>query len=392
MVFRHGNISGAKGAFRDILARFGEAEGVEVRGEPLPMDAGQQHQLYAVNLQGGSEAFDVLAIDIVWIAEFARAGWLADLSQEWPARERRAFLPGTVEAAVYGGRAWAVPWFTDAGMLYYRKDLLSRHGLKPPTTWRELSEAALRVLGAERDPKLSGFVWQGRQYEGLVCNALEYVRSNGTRLLSPDGRWVADPARLAEALGFMSGLMKSGVTPRSALAADEESARHAFGNGNAVFMRNWPYAYALFSKPGSEIAGRFGVTALPRFDGGESSPTLGGWFLAVNRRSKRPELAARFARYMASEAVQREMFESFSLLPTRAGLYREPELVRKAPQLAAFRAGLAAAKPRPVTPFYASLSDILQSEISGVLAGLKTPARAVRDIEIQMGPIEQLPR
>jgi len=389
LVFRHGVVSGFEREFRALLDRF-EARNprIRVREEVLPWDSGQQHQLYAINLESRSDAFDVMGLDIVWVAEFGRAGWARDLSSDWPQAQRALFLDGTVEAATYSGRPYAVPWFTDCGLLYYRKDLLAKHGLRVPQTWQELSRTARSVLDREGDPRLAGFVWQGRQYEGLICDTLEYIHSNRVRLLDGQGRWVADPAKSAQALRFMFDLVNvHKVSPPLVLAADEETARHIFGNGEAVFMRNWPYAFGIYSKPGAVIEGKFGVAPLPHFEAGQSAPTLGGWFLAVNGYSRHPQEAFALVRYMTSEEVQRELFLKLSYLPTRKALYRDPALLRKAPQLEVFGRALATARPRPVTPFYPSVAEILQSEFSAVLAGLRRPEDAVRNIEVQLRPI-----
>lgn len=389
LVFRHGPFGGFEADFRTLLDRFEALHpGVHVVSETVPMDVGQQHQLYAINLEGGSDAFDVMGLDIIWIAEFARAGWIRDISDGWKAEERRAFLPSTVEAATWLGKPYAVPWFTDAALLYYRKDLLAKHRVEVPRTWEQLIAASKQVLEAEGDPRLTGFVWQGRQYEGLVCDALEYIHSNGTRLIDGQGRWAADTARAAGALALMRELVhKHKVSPMLVLAGDEETARQIFGNGQAVFMRNWPYANGIYSKPGSEVLGKVGLAPLPHFPGGESSPTLGGWFLAVNRHSKRPAAALELIRFLTSAEVQRELFRKLSYLPTRVALYRDAELLKAAPQLTFFGENLARARPRPVTPFYTSLSEIMQAEVSATLARLRTPEAAVRNIEVQMQPI-----
>lgn len=389
IVFRHGKVSGFEKDFRDLLDRFESAHpGIRVRDESLPWDAGQQHQLYAVNFESRSDTFDVMGLDIVWIAEFARAGWARALDEYWQPRERAAFLPSTVEAATYAGRRYAVPWFTDSGLLYYRKDLLAKYGLAVPRTWEALAAAARTVLDGEKEPRLLGFVWQGKQYEGLVCDALEYIHSNQVRLLDAAGRWAADPGRTAAALRFMTDLIyERKVSPLLVLAGDEEVARQIFGNGQAVFMRNWPYAYGIYSKPGADIAGKFGIAALPSFAGGAPAPTLGGWFLAVNGYSRHPREAFELVRYMTSPEVQKEMFLKLSYLPTRSALYQDAELLARAPQLRVFGSFLPTARPRPVTPFYPSISEILQTEFSAALAQIRTPEKAVRNIEIQVAPL-----
>lgn len=388
LVFRHGRVSGFEAYFRQLVERFErENPGIRVVDETMPWDSGQQRELFAIGLAGKSSSFDVLGLDVVWIAEFARAGWLAELGPWFDAGERRRFLPATIQAASYGSGVYAVPWFADAGLLYYRKDLLAKHGHRAPDTWQELSRIAEDVLRREGDPSLAGFVWQGKPYEGLVCNALEFLASNGVRLVDEAGRWAVDEAKAEEALGAMSGLLKRGVSPELVLAADEETARHIFGEGHALFMRNWPYALGLLQKPGSLMQGKTAIAPLPRFAGHESVATLGGWFLGVNGFSKNREAAYRLAAFIASAEVQRLAYDRIGYLPTRAELYRDPELLRGHPELKDLERILAGARPRPVTPRYRELSDALQSEVSAVLAELKSPRQAVRDLRAQSGPL-----
>lgn len=389
LVFRHGRVSGFETFFRQIIERFErDNPGIRVVDENMPWDSGQQHQLYAINLEGRSASFDLMGLDIVWIAEFARAGWLADLGPWFDAGERRRFLPGTIQAASFSGGVFAVPWFTDAGLLYYRKDLLAKHGHRAPETWEELARAARDVVRREGDPNLAGFVWQGKQYEGLVCNAMEYLSSNGVRVVDEAGRWAVDEARAEEAMSAMAGLLRGDkVSPELVLAADEETTRHIFGDGHAVFLRNWPYALGIFNKPGSAVHGKVGIAPLPHFPGYPSAGTLGGWFLGVNRFSKNPQAAYRLAAYLASPEVQRLVYDRIGYLPTRAELYRDVGLLKDHPELREFERILAGARPRPVTPHYMSVSDVLQNELSAVLSELKTPRQAVRDMRVQLEPV-----
>lgn len=389
LVFRHGRVSGFEGLFRQILAGFEkENPGVVVAEEYMPWDSGQQHQLYAINLEGRTSSFDLMGLDIVWIAEFARAGWLEDLTPSFGPTEQAQFLPGTIQAATFEGRIHAVPWFADSGLLYYRKDLLERFGHKPPETWRDLVRVARDVLERAKDPQLAGFVWQGKQYEGLVCNAMEYLASNGARIVDERGSWALDEARAGAALGFMAGLVhRERVSPELVLAADEETTRHIFGDGNAVFLRNWPYALGIFAKPGSKVAGKVGIASLPRFPGHPSAGTLGGWYMGVNRFSKHPVEAYALARYLASPEVERLVYDRIGYLPARASLYRDGKLLKAHPELRDLGRILAVAKPRPVTPHYMNVSDVLQTELSAALAGLKTPEKALRDIRVQLEPV-----
>ncbi len=353
---------------------------MHVRAETLPAASDEQHQFYAINLAAGSADFDVFALDVIWVAEFARAGWLRDLSHLLPASQHDEFFRGPIEAVTWDSRIYALPWFMDAGVLYYRKDLLARYKLAPPKTWDQLADASRHIAGRER---VYGFVWQGKQYEGLVCNTLEYMWSNGGHVLR-DGRVVLDSPNNRKALAFQRDLIASGVTPEFVSTLTEEPAREIFGRGKAVFLRNWPYAWQLFEQPGSAVRGKVGVSALPHFTGGESAATLGGWQLGVNRHTKHPQAAEQLVRFLASRAAQRQLALAYGYNPPRRALYQDDELLAAQPFLGELRAVYEHARPRPVTPRYVRLSQVLQSEFSAALAGLKSPTQALADAQRQI--------
>lgn len=390
LVFKHGKLFGDPQAFAALIRRFEERHpGIHVRTEALPAGSDEQHQFYVINLRAGSADFDVLALDVIWVAGFARAGWLADLTHLLPPAEQKEFFQGPVAAVRYQDRVYAIPWFIDAGVLYYRKDLLAEHGFEPPTTWDELVRSARTVT--RHEPDLHGFVWQGRQYEGLVCNALEYLWSAGGDVVR-DGRVVLASAENRRALEFMQALVhRHGVSPELVATATEEPSRHIFGSGRAVFLRNWPYAWTLFTQPGSPVEGKVGMTALPHFPGQSSAATLGGWQLGVNRRSRHPDEAAEFVRFMTSAEAQTVLARDYGLNPARRSLYTDPELIAAQPHLKQLRVIFERARPRPVIPQYIRLSHVLQSEFSAVVAGIKTPEAALAAAQRQAEAILEAP-
>lgn len=386
VVFKHGRIAGDPAPLRELLARFEEENpGIRVKDETLPASSDEQHQFFVINLEGKSADFDVLSMDVTWVPEFARAGWLADLSALLPPQERGDFFPGPLAAVTWEGRIHAVPWYIDAGLLYYRRDLLEKYGFAPPGSWRELVEQSRFVTDREKD--LYGFVWQGKQYEGLVCNVLEYLWSNNGDVLR-DGEVVIDSGENAAALGFMRDLIaRYRVTPPLVTTLVEEPARHIFGNGRALFMRNWPYARHIFEQEGSPVRGKVGVAPLPAFPGGKSAPALGGWQLGVNRNSRHPEAAQRLVRYLTSPPAQKRLALTIGYNPTRRSLYRDRELREKRPFIASLEGIFEKARPRPVTPYYMMITDVMQSEFSAALAGIRDPGAALRSAGRQIGHI-----
>jgi multiple sugar transport system substrate-binding protein len=380
LVFKHAKILGPADPVPELLREFERRHvGVRVKAESLSWNSDDQHQFFVINLEGRGAAFDVMMLDVVWVAEFARAGWLLDLSP-WVGKEELApHFPSTLEPATWNGGVWALPWLMNVGVLYYRADLLARHGFEPPRTWEELVAQTERIRAAAGDPRLDGVVWQGRQYEGLTVNALEAIWANGARVLGADGAPLPDPDRTASALAFMRALITSGTSPSWVTAADEELSRRHFGDGRAIFLRNWPYAMDLFRQPGSLVRGKVGMAPLPgRADVGPGVGSSGGAHLGVDRRTRHPELAAALVRFLAGAAAQKTMSERGALNPTRMALYHDPDVVRAHPDFPVVYELMLRARPRPVTPYYLMLSTTLQPEFSAALVGVKTPRDAVR--------------
>ncbi len=383
VVFKHGKIAGDPAEFRKLLDLFErENSGIRVRDETLPASTDEQHQFYAINLDSRTTDFDVLSLDVIWVPEFARAGWLRDVTGVLAKGEEHAFFPGPIEAATYGGRLFAVPWYIDAGLLYYRKDLLKKYSRQVPRTWQELEETAQTVTAGEKN--LYGFIWQGKQYEGLVCNVLEFLWSNGGAVIE-NGRPVIDSPQNIEALAFMRDLIVSyGVTPPLVTTAMEESTRNIFGSGKALFMRNWPYAWNIFEKEGSAVRGKVGVAALPSFPGYGSASTLGGWQLGVNRYSLHPEASEKLIRFLVSPAAQKELALTIGYKPARKALYKDTGLLREQPFISSLYRIFMTARPRPVTPYYPMITQVLQPEFSAAISGIKTSGEALASAQKQV--------
>ena len=380
LVFKHARILGPADPFPGLLAEFAAAHpGVRVTSESLPWSSDEQHQFYVINLEGRSPGFDVMMLDVIWVPEFARAGWLLDLTDRVRPEELAPHFASTVAAATWAGRVWALPWNMNVGLLYYRADLLAKYGLRPPETWEELEAAVRTIRAGERDPRLEGYLWQGKQYEGMVVNVLEALWANGTRLLGADGAVFPEPARAVEALAHLRGLLATGVSPRWVTAADEELSRRAFGDGRAVFLRNWPYVLDLVEAPGSAVRGRVGLAPLPGRVRGAGAGSTGGSHLGISRGTRHPDLALALVRFLTGERAQRAMATGAALYPTRTALYRDPALVARNRWLPRIHDLMLAGRPRPVTPSYLLLSTTLQPELSAVLVGLKPPARAIAD-------------
>ena len=344
--------------------------GVKVKREIGPHSSTQFHDLLTQKLKNRDTELDVFFMDVIWPAEFASAGWALPLDRFFPAGEQERFLKAPILANHYRGQIFGVPVFIDAGVLYYRKDLLQKYSLSPPRSWPELVEQAKMILAREQDSQLSGFSGQFKQYEGLICNMMEYIVShNGSlwdakRLIST----IDEPAA-REAVRFVRDRIIGEITNRGVLAYEEPESLALFTQGRAIFHRNWPYAWKIANDPEqSRIAGNVAMMPLPGFPGGTGASTLGGWQLGVSRFSTKPDLAWRFVAFMTSKEIQKRIALFTGRGPTRLALYDDPELAGKIPHLKSLLDTFKQAVPRPITPVYVPLSNIMQRYFSSVLA------------------------
>jgi multiple sugar transport system substrate-binding protein len=294
--------------------------------------------------------------------------------------EQDDFLPAALEAARWRGSLYAMPWFVDVGLLYWRTDLLD----EAPRSLAELRDSALRLR--QSGDAREGVVWQGARYEGLVTVFLEHLAAFGGGILNAEGRVIVGEPPAVRALTFMTAAVTDGVVPSSVLTWQEEQVRFAFQNGSAAFMRNWPYAWALLQDESqSRVAGRFAVAPLPAGDGGRPASALGGAQLAVNRWSTQPALAFELAAFLTAPEQMLERARLAAQLPARLSVYEDPELAAALPMpLAQVRQALDAAVARPATPVYTELSEILQVRIHRALTGQQAPADALRDAANEM--------
>jgi multiple sugar transport system substrate-binding protein len=269
-------------------------------------------------------------------------------------------------------------------LLYYRKDLLAAAGLAPPRTWAELLAAAKAL---QKPPELWGLVFQGKQYEGLVCVFLELLWGNGGTLLDDAGRVRVDSPEAVQALTWLvDAVRKDGVAPMGVLTFQEEEARHMFQEGRAVFMRNWPYAWNLAQQEGSPVKGKVGILPMVHGDGGTSAATLGGWGYGISSFSKNPQAAWTFIEFASRPAALKTAYLKGGIIPSRRALFSDPELAAKSPHYKDLLKVLEGARPRPVHPQWARMSDILQVHLSAALSGLSAPEDALRAAAAEIRP------
>lgn len=359
---------------RRQLERFmAEHPKIRVVQRNTPDAADQRHQLYVQWLNARASEPDILQLDVIWTAEFAAAGWLLPLEAFAPDIE--GFFPATIAANRWQEKLYALPWFVDVGMLYWRKDLLQG----PPQTFAELSSNAESTQGAGGVP--FGFVWQGARYEGLVCVFLEYLGGYGGSIMDASGGVTVDAEPAVRALSAMrDSIYRTGIVPEDVLTWQEEQTRFAFQNGQSLFMRNWPYAYPLMESPSqSRIHGKFAAALMPAAPEGRPTAALGGSQLAINAQSAHPRAAYAVIEYLTRPEQMLERARVAGQYPPRPALYRGETLAGAlaVPPLQALRI-IESAVPRPVTPVYTELSEILQIHLHRALTRQEAPREALR--------------
>ncbi len=317
-----------------LTAQFMEDTGINVEVIRKPQDATENYSTYQRFFQGQSTDIDVMMLDVIWPGAFAPH--LLDLSDAL-ADEAAMHYDTIIENNTVDGALVAIPWFADFGMLYYRTDLLEKYGYDaPPATWDELEEMAQTIQDGEREEgndTFTGFVWQGAAYEGLTCDALEWIYSHGGGALIEDGEITLNNPQAAEALNRASGWVGT-ISPDGVVSYREEDARGVFQGGNAAFMRNWPYAYAAGQEADSPIRDQFDVAPLPVANEGDPAGTVGGWQLGVSTYSESPEASIEFVRYMASPEVQKWRALVGSQVPTIPDVAQDEEVLEALPFLA----------------------------------------------------------
>jgi multiple sugar transport system substrate-binding protein len=350
----------------------------------LPEASNDQLAQLVANLQAKSDEYDVIDMDVIWTAEFASNGWIIPLPEsQFPLG---SFLKPAVDTAMYQGRLYAVPDYSNADLLYYRKDILTKAGVQPPKTWGQLQHLAETVAP---EYGIDGYAGTFAPYEGLTVNFAEAVQSAGGSILSPEGTKVTvDSAQALQGLEFLVNGFQQGWIPRVTLTYEEESAQHAFEAGKFLFLDNWPDVYGALSVPGPDnrVYGKFGVAALPGPDGTGSS-SLGGANLAISAYSQHQRTALNFIKYMTDLANEKQMLEQGSFPPVWKQLYTNKSLIRNYPYLPVLEQAINSAQPRPAITNYDQASLAISSTVYETLTDQKKPQQALAEMAGQLTQI-----
>jgi multiple sugar transport system substrate-binding protein len=376
------------GALEALIKRFNEQAGdITVRWRRMPSDTGAYFDQLRTEFQAQSDELTVIAGDVIWPAQFAANGYIIDLSDRFTEEMRGQFLEGPVQSNTYEGAVYGVPWFTDAGLLYYRTDYLEEAGFSaPPTTWDELKEQAGKIV--QDGIAQSGFLFQGAEYEGGTVNGLEYINSHGGQVLDPNdaSNVTIDSPESVAGLTTERSLVEDGVSPQAVSTYDEPACEAPFFNGDAAFVRNWPYMYTLLP---DDVRNNVDIAPLPAGEGGESVSGLGGWNFFINAYAPQEaqDAAWEFISFMTAEEQQKFYALEGSYLPTRSALYEDQEVADKVPTVRLAPEALARTVPRPISPVYSDMSLEMAEQFNASLGGDVPPEEAISTLQQQLQDI-----
>ncbi|WP_298329259.1 ABC transporter substrate-binding protein [Haloactinopolyspora sp.] len=377
----------SSGVLQELLDKWNAAHpDEEVTLVELPAQADGQRQQLIQNAQTESDAFDVIALDVVWTAEFAANGWVDELPEG--ALPTSDIVPSLVEGTKYFDKMYAAPWGGGTGLLYYRTDLLDAAGLEPPTTWDELVAACDAVLQLPEAEGVDCYGGQFNKYEGLTVNFSEAVNSAGGSVVGSDGQPTLTTPEAKAGLDFLVDGFASGRIPKEAITWDEEAGRRAFQAGKLLFHRNWSYVYALANETdgSSQVAGKFDIAPIPGATG-YGHGTIGANNLAISSFATNKKTALDFITWITSQDVAQHLLVESSQTPAYGAMYDDPELIDQFAFLPMLKEGLQNAQPRPSIVHYGDGTAAIQEEVTAALTGEKSAEQALSDLQDRLSEI-----
>jgi multiple sugar transport system substrate-binding protein len=354
------------------------AENPEIRIDIVrgPNAADSVENLYTTSFLLGDSPYDLVYSDVVWIPKFAAAGWLQDLSDRVSQDQLEEFLAADVAAGHYQGGLYRMPFRSAMGMLYYRTDLLDQVGAEPPNTFEELINISEEIQAQTDVPW--GYVWQGLQYEGLITNFVEIISGYGGFWVNPDTFEVGlDQPPAIQAVEFMKTVIEQGITPPGVTNYLEEDSLRLFENGNAAFLRNWPYVWAEANKEGSPVQGNIALKPMVHAPNENPAACLGGWGFGVSATTPHPEAAWKVVEYFTSREAVKQFVLDYAYVPSRRALFNDPDILERYPHYLQLLEVAETTVPRPPVGQYAQLSDILQRYLSAAITNQMTPEAAM---------------
>ncbi|MBD2775488.1 ABC transporter substrate-binding protein [Iningainema tapete] len=355
----------------------GKNPGIRINIIEGPNATNLLEDLYTSAFILGDSPYDLVNMDVIWLPKFAAAGWLLDLSDRITPQELTAFSHIDVEGGRYEGKLYRIPVRSDVGVFYYRTDLLKEAQLPPPKTFTDLLKMSQTL---QKQGKANwGYIWQGRQYEGLVAMFVEVLEGFGGFWVNPQTLEVGlDQSETLKAIAFLKDTISRGVSPAGVTTYQEEETRRIFQSGQAAFLRSWPYLWPLANQPDSPINGKIAIQPMVGSNGKPGGACLGGWGLGIAKTSKHPEEAWKAIQYLTSEEAQRQLILNAGFVPSRRSLFTDPQIVAKYPHYPQLLQIVQQAVLRPPIAQYAQASDILQRYLSAALTNNMTPEQAMK--------------
>ncbi|MDF0555364.1 ABC transporter substrate-binding protein [Kamptonema sp. UHCC 0994] len=342
-----------------------------------PFDSNLIENLYTSAFLLGDSPYDIINMDIVWVPKFAAAGWIMDLSNKISSEQLSKFIPGNVEGGRYKGKLYRIPHASDAGMLYYRKDILEQAGVEPPETFEQMVNISQNL---QKQGKATwGYLWQGKQYEGVSAMFVEVLEGFGGFWANPQTFEIGlDKPEAIKAVEFLKSTITSGISPPGVTTYGEEETRLLFQSGKTIFLRNWPYVWKLANVEGSKIKGKIAIKPMLHAAGKKGGSCLGGWGWGIAKTSRHPEEAWRAIQYLTSEETQRKFILQTGFVPSYKSLFTDRQVVALYPHYPQLLKVVEQAALRPPLAQYAQASDILQRYLSAAFTGRMTSEKAMK--------------
>lgn len=381
----------ASGTLQKLIDQFNkQSKDVKANWRVMPSDTGQYFDQLRTQFQAQDGSLTLIGGDVIWPAQFAANSYIIDLSDRFTKSMQSKFLQGPVESNTYEGKVYGVPWFTDAGLLYYRKDLVEKAGFSgPPTTWDELKDQANKIK-QDQGTKF-GYVFQGAEYEGGTVNGLEFINSYGGQVLDPGdaSKVIIDSPESVAGLEAQRSMVADGVAPQAVSTYAEPETEAPFLGGDAVFCRNWPYMYSLAGTESFIKPDVIDIAPLPAGDGGESVSGLGGWNFFINAFAEQEaqDAAWEFVKFITAPEQQKFYSLGGSYLPTLTALYEDPEIKESVPTVKLAGEALKNTVPRPVSPVYSDMSLKMAEEFNSSLGGDTEPQEAISTLQTELQKI-----
>jgi multiple sugar transport system substrate-binding protein len=365
----------------EISPQWEEQTGVKIEIISLAYD--EVHDKILSSARGGADV-DIVYVDTIWPAEFARAGYLLPVDKYITAEMRRGIDKPLFEQLVWDGKLWAFPFNNQSKWLFYNREILERAGYdRPPKTWEEMETMSRRMM--DMGLVKYGIAWGWAQAEGLICDVTAFLYGFGGQWLEGPGVWgFADRAGVDMLEWMMDSIGEGGWADPASTSLNDRTNLNPFLVGDTAFVLNWAFAWGLIQDPNeSQVVDNVGITLIPAAEssGLVSSSVTGGGGWGILAGSDTPDLAAELLQYLITEEVQTKALELQQNMPVWTAMYNDPMILKAYPHFEAMGPQFQYAHFRPVLPWYSEWSQKAQAEIQAALTGTKSAQEALSDLK-----------